>query len=689
MTILRVWAHWTDQLPQSGPATGNAIFPPTLAGYTLPPGGTPRQDPGVTWSNPRTGPASDVLAWAELARTSDIQGANWFGSTWPGPFPPPFAGQVAPAQGDEGFDPNATGFMVTKVTVVLTGTPSIKDFTIDLDAPGSASPWHGTVPAGSPSRYPIVVTTPFDGKGIWRIAINRDISSSTAAPSLRLGGPPGNTVLEPYVSPYGTNEGILAIEFEGYEIYPANCCDSVAITPRTVDVCLGSSGAATAQFAAALSLNGCSGNFRWRIRDAGTLQVIQPYQAGSSQFSASFASAGSYRVEVRVDQSADCDDPALTDYAVVNVAASCPPCSVSIQGPTTTPCVNSGPTAPATFTASTPTPYSGAYTWEVHQSGITNPISQSIGGANFQFSFPGPGTYQVSVSILTPLCPRPTASAGWQVAVQVCPGETCPPGQSLQPDGTCLPDRCPDGQQPNPDGSCPPPPVCPKGQHRNERGECVPDKSTVPCDALLWIAVILGLVGALLSLVGCVMAAVPVPPSTPQIAAAGVVVGIIGVVIFGVGAILFLLWWIFCRFVTLCTVILAVRDFVGWMIVVFAAIAAVLGFLALIGLAPTVAACAAASAAYGASWGVVYFLLNQLAENRGCLVRNPSGSSSSPLTGEGRGGTRMSHASSMAGGLGDSVQRFTGAMGFQPCPACQKRAQQLNELVPYRQVGSA
>lgn len=36
-------------------------------------------------------------------------------------------------------------------------------------------------------------------------------------------------------------------------------------------------------------------------------------------------------------------------------------------------------------------------------------------------------------------------------------------------------------------------------------------------------------------------------------------------------------------------------------------------------------------------------------------------------------------------GLGDTVKRVTTAIGFKPCSPCQKRAEKLNRLVPYRQ----
>jgi PKD repeat protein len=211
-----------------------------------------------------------------------------------------------------------------------------------------------------------------------------------------------------------------------------------------------------------------------------------------------------------------------------------------------------------------------------------------------------------------------------------------------------------------------------------------PPPTTSPtCAILLWLAVIFGLVGAIVSIVGCVLA-----HFFPQ---AGLIVGIIGVVIFLIGVILFIIWWIVCRFITACQVILAVRDFVTALIFVFGIIAAILG---LIGIAANdILLCAAAAVIYGFCWGVVLALLNMLAEQVKCLIRNPSGmgsgsaSSSSGLSSSDanyrqRGGPLRKEALPVAG-LGDLVSRATAAMGIQPCAPCQRRAAKLNAAIPF------
>lgn len=222
---LRVWAHWTDQQPAT---TGFAPLPPapfpaSLASYPLPPGGLPQNAGIPVWKPAPPGPTYlPVVAWCELAKQDHIKSANWFGATWPGQPPPPFPGQTVPPsnpnanQGDEGYGSQAIGFRVTKVTLLLYPNVPNSDFVFTIMAPGGLTitvspPWTGSIS--------IPVAIPFDGKGIWSIEMDRaPTGSSVSAPSLRRGGPTGNTVNEPYVDPYGSNEGVLGVEFEGDEI---------------------------------------------------------------------------------------------------------------------------------------------------------------------------------------------------------------------------------------------------------------------------------------------------------------------------------------------------------------------------------------------------------------------------------------------------------------------------------------
>lgn len=213
MPTLRVWAHWTDAPPPLSCTSPlpSAPVPASLRQAQYPVLGStwptwPRIDCTPAWLPPSpTSPTVDnVVVWCELEQQDDINSANWGGSTWPGPLPP---------SGDQGYSAQASGFKITEVRLILAVMNN--DFVFTIQDPTGA-----VVAVVKPSwsgSYSIPYNM-VDGKGIWTITINRTATSSVAAPSLRQGGPAGNSVLEPYVSPYGTNEGILGMEFVGEEI---------------------------------------------------------------------------------------------------------------------------------------------------------------------------------------------------------------------------------------------------------------------------------------------------------------------------------------------------------------------------------------------------------------------------------------------------------------------------------------
>lgn len=111
------------------------------------------------------------------------------------------------------------------------------------------------------------------------------------------------------------------------------CCDEVIVTLDTQPLpCVPAGGGTVSiQFSAALLPTGCTGPFEWKVTDATTNAVLQPFTLGSSTFSYSFAGAGSYRVNVRVRQASTCDDPVLTDSITFSLAqcTDCPLLSVS------------------------------------------------------------------------------------------------------------------------------------------------------------------------------------------------------------------------------------------------------------------------------------------------------------------------------------------------------------------------
>ncbi len=443
------------------------------------------------------------------------------------------------------------------------------------------------------------------------------------------------------------------------------------------------------QFSAALSPSGCTGPFEWKVTDLGTNTILLPFTAGGSTFSHIFSSVGSYKVNVRVQQDSECDDPVLTDSVTFSIGA-CSPCSVSLSGPQQTPCTDGPPTSTQTYTATTSGSFAGPYTWEVRKLPATAPIVQSTGGNTFGLAFPGPGTYEITVSLQTQGCTNPTASSGLTVTVPSC---SCPPGQHLDANGNCVPDTttgCPPGQHADANGNCVPdtPPECPSGQHRDSSGNCVTD-SRIGCDALLWIALIMIALSGVLAVVGCVLSnAYPI---------VGAVLGFIALGLLVIGLLLFLLWWAICRFFTACSVIIAALNFMGVLIAVFGVVGAILVLVAQFGGHPELWLCVGASFFQSAIWGLLLWILYRIAVAVKCVTENPNGpppptppssSSSSGLSssaGFGRSGGAAGMRSLMQmaqhpRGLGDYVQAVTKAMGIQPCAACHERARRLTAL---------
>ncbi len=601
---------------------------------------------------------------------------------------------------------------------------------------------------------------------------------------------------------------------------PPGCCDEVTITVDTEPLpCFRAGGGAIViLFSAALSPQGCTGPLEWKVTDLSTGTVIWPFTPGGSTFSYAFASAGTYKVNVKVQQASSCDDPLLTD-SVTFTLVDCSTCAVAVSGPQTTPCTDGPPTPSQTYTATSTPAFAGPYTWEVRKPPMSPPFHQSQGGASFTFPFPGPGTYKVSVSIQTQGCTNPTASDSVIVTVPPC----CPEilGPLISSPGNCTADRlrrrvtldamvngsgvtqfvwtCGDGMTLTLPGSTGPQttheyapgtynvnlkvvgpgnceanfpvqivvdPCCPAVTDINvSPGSCPPGATTRPvtlsaqvagsgmssfdwnfgdgspvvmstaptapshnyaapgnftavvtahtpncpevsatksftvaacpttgggggfglpsCAALLWAAIIFMLIGGGVSIVGCILA-----HFFPQ---AGLIVEIVGVALFAVGVILFLIWWVVCRLLTACAVILAVRAFVIVLIVVFAAIAVIIAIIAI--FTPAFWPCAAAATAYGFSWGAVLAMLDWLAQDRKCIILNPSGGSSAAASSSGLTSSdsstrlRVSDFSQRTvqapAGWGDVIQSATSAIGIQPCAKCQERAERLNAKFPF------
>lgn len=486
---------------------------------------------------------------------------------------------------------------------------------------------------------------------------------------------------------YDPNQGPYTVWLSSVECPPASlivsphcnqvaCCDEVTLSRSTQPLpCLpAGGGTVSVQYTATLSPMGCSGPFEWKVTNDLTGLVIQPFTPGGSTFSYLFASAGNYKVNVRVKQDSSCDDSVLSDSDTFSIA-QCPTgtCSVAVSGPQQTTCTDGAPTPPQTYTAMPSVPFAGPYNWEVSQSPATLPFYQTRGGVSFTFAFPGPGTYTVSVSVQTQGCINSTTGNSVIVTVPPCPTQ-CPPGEHRDANGKCVTgDELPD---------------CPKGEHRDSNGNCVRDKpsSRISCDALLWISLILIALSGVLAVIGCIISKT-YPP-------AAAVLGIIAIVLLVVGLLLFLLWWAICRFFTACSVIIAAMHFMGVLISVFFVVGVILGLIAKF-LDPSMWLCMGVAFFQSGIWGLLLYILYRIAVAVGCLTENPAGpkppsSSSSGLSSF--GGARAQSQNSLSNttyrmegqvGLGDIVKQITWAMGIRPCVKCHERAARLNEWVTF------
>lgn len=371
--------------------------------------------------------------------------------------------------------------------------------------------------------------------------------------------------------------------------------------------------------------------------DSSPAQVGLPASQGTTQqhqYLAPGTGQTSYNITLTVIRSSICVSSFTKTITINGCGAPCPQVTDITVDPQA--CASSSSTIrPVDLTAQVSNAAGTTYEWDF---GDGSPVVTSPTATAPRHDYAAPGTYTAKVTTKTPGCTDTTATKS--VSVATCGGAPPPP---------------------------PPPP---------------PGGGLPSCAALLWVSLIMMLVGGITSIVGCILA-----NWFPQ---AGLIVGIIGVVVFGIGALLFLIWWIVCRFLTLCAVILAARSFVMAMIALFAVIAIVIGIISIFN--PPFRACAAASAIYGFAWGGILAMLDFIADQRRCLIANPSGgsasgSSSSPLMGSSESQrlrpSDFSQRSSMATvGLGDVVSSVTSAMGIKSCSGCRQRAEMLNRRFP-------
>lgn len=395
----------------------------------------------------------------------------------------------------------------------------------------------------------------------------------------------------------------------------------------------------------------------WTFGDGATQTI--PGNAGPAT-THDFAAPGTYTVDLEIKGPGNCDTH-LSQQVMVPVC--CP--TITGIGVAQSPCQTGTPTVPVQLTAQG-TGAASSFAWDFGDG--TPAVSTTTTQAplhNYAIVNNAPTQYTATVTANEPGCPP----ARFTLTFTVNPCNETPP----------------------------------------------PSKTSIDlCTGLLWTAIIISIIGAIAVLVGCVLMQIP------YTALAGEIVSWIGLGLITLAAVLFLLWWIFCRFITPCDVILTFIHLLLVLIPVFALISIIVGLLG--SFNPLCWVKAVATFAY---WGTVLGMLYWLANNRHCITENPSGgsasSSSSPLTNDGparlepppsavrerphatpqaqpRGADRPQALAAVAvsgppempvkertqaAGLGDVVKSVTSAIGIHPCAGCHKRAEALNRAFPF------
>jgi hypothetical protein len=127
--------------------------------------------------------------------------------------------------------------------------------------------------------------------------------------------------------------------------------------------------------------------------------------------------------------------PGCADSCVSFTVSTCPPppppvCDVHLTYlPKPVPCLPPGQSVTVNFEATpnaTTTPaYTGPYTWEVSQAGasikkLTQQSPTTPDPYKFSYTFTSPGTYEITVTILTPNCPDPTDTDVVSLTIKSC-----------------------------------------------------------------------------------------------------------------------------------------------------------------------------------------------------------------------------------------------------------------------------
>ncbi len=238
------------------------------------------------------------------------------------------------------------------------------------------------------------------------------------------------------------------------------CCDEVTVTVDTQPLpCVPAGGGTVSiQFSASLLPTGCTGPFEWKVTDVATNTVLQPFALGSSTFSYPFASAGTYRVNVKVQQASTCDDPVLTD-SVTFILVECTQCPTLAVNATVSGCAPTNAVVNLSTQLAWPGgsgPAATMYFWTIDGPGSTtkaqrtgpSSVDTSSGWSGTLATSSGAvdlsqaGTYTVSVRAQIPGVPAtcdPTDSANIVIPPCRCPAPIANTSQEWSVTGITAP----------------------------------------------------------------------------------------------------------------------------------------------------------------------------------------------------------------------------------------------------------
>ncbi|WP_315093376.1 PKD domain-containing protein [uncultured Cellulomonas sp.] len=381
-----------------------------VSGLTRPP----------TWSGPPgpVGPKDLHHVWFPVVRLGDLESAGWAaGPTWAGSPPPPWdsGAGLPPDTLDEGYSAAATGFRVNRVRLYLGVNPGT-GFTFTVVAPSGAV--LATVP--SVLGWTAWVTVPAgiaDGRGIWSVLIDRAPAASVSQPALLPpAAGPANAVSESYVSPFGNEyEGILGVEVDGEEL---TAPVAVVATGSVVIGDCDANGKRPVELVVTFTPplpSGWGYQLSWNSTQAPPPTTppatVGPMPLAGLRTTVAYP-PGTYLPSVVVILTPPGGGtPTVTTIqlesspgaGLVVPVCGTPPCpTLTLTASRQNLCVQGGTTGPVTFTATPSQPWTGPYSWNVHDSQM-NPVpmpAPTPTGSTLTMSFPAAGQYTVTAAII-------------------------------------------------------------------------------------------------------------------------------------------------------------------------------------------------------------------------------------------------------------------------------------------------